>query len=132
MFQFVLLPIVIIVLLIIIAVTWISSENKIKYLMWRGNYRKARQILEPLLAENPERLSLYRHIAEIYYFENRKDKRALRIFEIILRLKIPFQWKNEIFPLVAKYYISEGRTDSEALEIIEQAVEKEMTRIRMQ
>jgi len=132
MFQFILLPIVIIVLLVIVAVTWISSENKIKYLMWRGNYRKARQILEPLLAENPERLSLYRHLAEIYYFENRKDKRALRIFEIILRLKIPFQWKNEIFPLVAKYYISEGRTDSEALEIIEQAVEKELTRIKMQ
>ena len=131
MFQFILLPIVIIVLLVIVAVTWISSENKIKYLMWRGNYRKARQILEPLLAENPERLSLYRHLAEIYYFENRKDKRALRIFEIILRLKIPFQWKNEIFPLVAKYYISEGRTDSEALEIIEQAVEKELTRIKM-
>jgi len=132
MFQFILLPSAIIVLLVIVAVTWISSENKIKYLMWRGNYRKARQILEPLLAENPERLSLYRHLAEIYYFENRKDKRALRIFEIILRLKIPFQWKNEIFPLVAKYYISEGRTDSEALEIIEQAVEKELTRIKMQ
>ena len=132
MSQFVLLPILIIVLLVIVAVTWISAENKIRYLMWRGNYRKARQILEPLLAENPERLSLYRHLAEIYYFENRKDKRALRLFEIILRLKIPFQWKNEIFPLVAKYYISEGRTDSEALEIIEQAVEKELTRIQMQ
>lgn len=131
MFQFVLLPILIIVLLVIVAVTWISSENKIKYLMWRGNYDKARQILEPLLAENPERLSLYRHLAEIYYFENRKDKRALRIFEIILRLKIPFQWRNEIYPLVAKYYISEGRTDSEALEIIERAVEKELIRIKM-
>lgn len=131
MFQFVLLPILIIVLLVIVAVTWISSENKIKYLMWRGNYGEARQILEPLLAENPERLSLYRHLAEIYYFENRKDKRALRIFEIILRLKIPFQWRNEIYPLVAKYYISEGRTDSEALEIIEQAVEKELIRIKM-
>lgn len=131
MFLFVLLPILIIVLLVIVAVTWISSENKIKYLMWRGNYFKARQILEPLLAENPERLSLYRHLAEIYYFENRKDKRALRIFEIILRLKIPFQWRNEIYPLVAKYYISEGRTDSEALEIIERAVEKELIRIKM-
>jgi len=131
MFQFVLLPILIIVLLVIVAVTWISSENKIKYLMWRGNYEKARKILEPLLAENPERLSLYRHLAEIYYFENRKDKRALRIFDIILRLKIPFQWRNEIYPLVAKYYISEGRTDSEALEIIERAVEKELIRIKM-
>ncbi len=131
MFQFVLLPILIIVLLVIVAVTWISSENKIKYLMWRGNYEKARKILEPLLAENPERLSLYRHLAEIYYFENRKDKRSLRIFEIILRLKIPFQWRNEIYPLVAKYYISEGRTDSEALEIIERAVEKELIRIKM-
>lgn len=131
MFQFVLLPILIIVLLVIVAVTWISSENKIKYLMWRGNYDKARKILEPLLAENPERLSLYRHLAEIYYFENRKDKRALRIFDIILRLKIPFQWRNEIYPLVAKYYISEGRTDSEALEIIERAVEKELIRIKM-
>ena len=131
MLQFVLLPIVIIVLLIIVAVTWISPERKIKYLMWRGNYRKARQMLEPLLAENPERLNLYRYLAEIYYFENRKDKRALRIFEIILRLKIPFQWKNEIFPLVAKYYISEGRTDSEALEVMEKAVEKELIRIKM-
>ncbi|MCH8956177.1 hypothetical protein IIA28_12805 [candidate division KSB1 bacterium] len=130
MLQFVLLPILITALLVI-AATWISPEYKIRYLMWRGNYHKARRIIEPLLAENPERLSLYRHLAEIYYFDNRKDKRALRIFEIILRLKIPFQWKNELFPLVAKYYISEGRTDSEALEIIEKAVEKELTRINM-
>ncbi len=130
MLQLVLLPVVIVALLVI-AATWVSPERKIKYLMWRGNYRKARQIIEPLLAENPERLSLYRHLAEIYYFENRKDKAALRIFEIILRLKIPFQWKNELFPVVAKYYISEGRTDSEALEIIEKAVEKELLRIKM-
>ncbi len=131
MLQFVLLPIVIIVLFVIVAVAWISPEYKIKYLMRRGKYRKARKMLEPLLEENPERLSLYRHLGEIYYFENRKDKRALWIFEIILRLKIPFQWKNEIFPLVAKYYISEGRTDSEALELIEKAVEKELIRVRM-
>ena len=131
MFQFVLLPIVVIVLLVIIAITWISPEHKIKYLMWRGSYLKARKMIEPLLAENPERLSLYQHLAEIYYFENRKDKRALKVFEIILRLKIPFQWQTEILPLVAKYYISEGRTDSEALEIIEKAVEKELLRIRM-
>jgi len=129
MLQFIFLPIVILALLVI-AAAWFSPEYKIRYLMWRGNYRKARKIIEPLLAENPERLSLYRHLAEIYYFENRKDKQALRIFEIILRLKIPFQWKNEIFPLVAKYYISEGRTDSEALEIVEKAVERELLRIK--
>lgn len=98
--------------------------------MRRGNYRKARKILEPLLADNPDRLKFYRHLAEIYYFENRKDKKALKVYETILRLNIPFQWKNEILPLVAKFYISQGRTDGDAIELIEKAVQKELSRIK--
>lgn len=122
--------VVLLILSVVAGAIWYTPENRIKYLMWRGNYHKARKVIEPFLEENPHKLHLYRHLAEIYFFEKRRDKKALRVFETILRLKIPFQWKSEILPLVAKYYISQGRTDSEAIEIIERAVEKELLKLK--
>lgn len=124
-----LLPIVLLIIFLIIGVVWFTPAVKVKILLWQGKDRKARKILEYLLAQNPERINLYRQLGEIYYFENRRDKKALKIFEIIIKLKIRFQWTDEILPLVAKYYVDEGRKDSEAIKLIEKAVNKELGRL---
>lgn len=125
---YILLPIILLIIFLIIGVIWFTPEFRVKVLLWQGKDRKARKILEYLLDQNPERINLYRQLGEIYYLENRKDKKALRVFEIIIKLKIPFQWKDEILPLVAKFYVEEGRKDSEAIKLIEKAVDKELKR----
>jgi tetratricopeptide (TPR) repeat protein len=127
---YVLLPIVLLALFLIIGVLWFTPELRVRILLWQGNDRKARKILEYLLEQNPERINLYRQLGEIYYLENRRDKRALRVFEIIVKLKIPFRFREEILPLVAKYYVDEGRKDSEAIKLIEKAVSKELRRLK--
>ncbi len=124
--SFFILPIVLLTLFLIVGIFWFTPELRANYFLWRGNEHKARKLFEYLLNQNPEKLNLYRKLAQIYYMGNRRDKKALKIFEIILKLKIPFEWKDEILPVIAKHYIIEGRKDSEAIKLIEKAVDKEL------
>jgi len=118
------------VIVFILGAVWMIPEVRASYYLRRGKTRRARKIYETLLERNPEKLQLYRKLGEIYYLENRQDKKALRLFEIILKLKIPFQWKDDISTLVAKYYIMEGRKDTEAIKLIEKTVDKELKRMK--
>jgi len=127
---FTILPIVLLLIFLCIGVFLITPELRMKLFLWQGNQNKARQILESLLEQNPERINLYRKLAEIYYLENRRDRRALRIFEIILKLKVDFPWRDELYTIIAKHYIQEGRKDAEAIRVIERAVDKEMRRMQ--
>jgi len=124
------LPVILIAFFIIAGVVGFSPELRLKIHLWRGNDRNARKILERLLDKTPERIELYPHLGRIYYHANRRDRRAIKVFETILLMKIPFQWRNDILPLVAKYYIQEGRRDSEAIRLIEKAVETELDRLK--
>lgn len=123
---FTIIPLALLTVFLVVGIIWFTPELKANFLLWRGKNRRARKIFEYLLSQNPEKLNLYRKLAQIYYLENRRDRKAIKIFEIILKLKIPFEWRNEILPLVAKYYIIEGRKDAEAIKLIEKAVDKEI------
>lgn len=126
----IIVPVFLLVLFLVFGVVWFTPEFKANFLIWQGNDRKARRLLESLLDQNPEKLSLYRKLAKIYYLENRRDKRAMRVFELIVKLKIPFEWRDELYTIVAKHYIVEGRKDSEAIKLIEKAVDREIQRMR--
>ncbi len=127
---FIIVPIVFLVAFLVIGVVWFSPELRANYWLWRGQFKKARKIFEFMIEQNPEKVNLYRKLAKIYYLENRRDKKALKIFEVIIRLKIPFEWKDEILTEVAKYYIIEGRKDAEAIKLIEKAVDREIKQLR--
>ncbi len=109
---------------------WFSPDLRINYLVWRGNDKKARLLIESILNQNPERLNLYHKLAKIYYLENRRDKKALRIYETILKLKVPFEWRDELYTIVAKHYVMEGRKDTDAIRILEKAIDKEIIRTK--
>jgi tetratricopeptide (TPR) repeat protein len=126
----IIVPIVFLAVFLSIGVVWFSPELRGDFFLWRGQLRRARKIFEYLIEQNPEKISLYRKLAKIYYLENRRDKKALKIFEIIIRLKIPFEWRDEILTDVAKYYIIEGRKDAEAIKLIEKAVDREIKLLR--
>ncbi len=127
---YIVLPIALLIFFLIIGIVWFTPELRVKLLLWQGKDRRARRTLEYLIQQNPQRINLYRKLAEIYYLENRRDRKAIKLYEIILKLKIPFQWQEEILPIVARYYIEEGRKDSEAIKLIERAVDKEIKRLR--
>lgn len=127
---FTVVPIVLIIVFLITGVALLSPELRLRFHLWQGNHNKARVMLETFLEQNPERIGLYKKLAEIYYLENRRDRRALRIFELIIKLKVDFPWRDEIYTIVAKQYIQEGRKDGEAIRLIERAVDGEMRRLR--
>ncbi len=123
------LPILAILICLAAGLILFTPEVRANLLIWRGHERKARYLLETLLEQNPEKLGLYVKLARIYYLENRRDKKAIKAFELILRLRIPFEWRDELYKIIAKHYIIEGRKDSEAIRIIEKAVDKELKRL---
>lgn len=112
-----------------VGLVWFTPEWRANYFLWRGNTRKARKIYEYLLIQNPEKVHLYRKLGQIYIMEKRHDRKAIRVFEVIVKLKIPFEWLDDILPLVAKYYIIEGRKDSEAIKLIERVVDQELEKL---
>ncbi len=124
------LPIILFGITLIFGLFWLSPEFRANFWIWRGNERKASPILEALVEQNPEKLHLYHKLARIYYLDNRRDKRALRIFELILRFRVPFEWRDELYTIVAKHYIIEGRKDADAIKLIERAVDKELKRMK--
>ena len=125
----VILPIILIVLFLTLGLVWFTPEFRANILLWQGREREARKIFEYLLKQNPEKVTLYGKLARIYCLEERRDKRAIRVFEIILKLRIPFQWEDQIVPMVARHYVAEGRKDSEAIRLIEKAVKIELTEV---
>lgn len=130
--ELLIIPLVLILVFVGIGFLWFSPDLRVNLLLWRGKHRRARKTLEYLLERNPERAGLYRQLGEIYYLENRRDRKAIKVFEIIIRLKLPFSYRDEILPLVAHHYIEQERKDSEALRLIEKAVSKELKRQNLQ
>ncbi|MCG8604316.1 hypothetical protein MJD09_04860 [bacterium] len=126
---YVVLPILLLVIFLLIGLFWFMPELRANILIWQGREREARKIFEYLLRQNPDKVNLYCKLAKIYCLEDRRDKKAIRVFEIILKLKIPFQFEEKIIPRVAMHYVKEGRRDSEAIRLLERAVKIELEKM---
>ncbi len=127
---FIWLPLGLISIVAIFGIVLFTPEQRANLLIWRGKSARARNLLESLLQQNPEKMQLYRKLARIYYLENRRDRKAVKIFEFIVKFKIPFEWRDELYTVIAKHYIVEGRKDTEAIRLIEKAVNKELKRLK--
>ena len=116
------------VLLPVVAVFSFSPTVRARGYLMTGNYKKALSIYEKLLARNPGRVKLYLLAAQAYLLENRTDEKAVKAFEMVLRLNLDTKQedKQKITTIVAHHYMDEGRTDPEALQIMEKALNSEM------
>ncbi|MFQ5636840.1 MAG: tetratricopeptide repeat protein [bacterium] len=126
----VVIPLFLAASLLAMGIVWLTPGLRGNLLLWTGRERRARKLFEAELEQHPEKITLYKKLAKIYYLQNRRDKRALRVFDIILNLKIPFEWREEIQTEVAKYYIIQGRKDTTAIKLIEKAVDLEIEKLR--
>lgn len=102
-----------------------SATARARLHLLRGNLLTAAQIYEKILLRHPERVRLYPILANLYLLMRRQDEQAMKIYKAILNLNIATQKREEINALVAQNFLTEGRTDSDAIAVLENALKVE-------
>lgn len=115
----------VIVLLPLLGYAVFSPTARARFHLLRGNLLAAAQIYEKILLRHPERVRLYPLLANLYLLMRRQDEPAMKIYKAILNLNIATQKREEINALVAQNYLTEGRTDSDAIAVLESALKAE-------
>jgi len=106
-----------------------SPAARARILLLQGDYSKAAEIYERLLARRPTRLKLYPVLANIYLLEGRTDEQAIKVFKMILQLNLLTHRRDDINAIVAQRFLSEGRKDHDAINIMEDALLIEMRKL---
>jgi tetratricopeptide (TPR) repeat protein len=106
-----------------------SPAARARLHLLRGNYPEAAQLYEKILQRRPSRVKLYPVLANIYLLMGRQDEQALRIYKMILQLNIATHKRDEINTIVAQNYLTEGRTDSDAISVLENALKAERLKL---
>jgi tetratricopeptide (TPR) repeat protein len=102
-----------------------SPIVKARFYLLKGDYSTAAQIYEKVLARNPQRVRLYPALANLYLLMGRHDEHALKVYKTILQLNLTTNNRDEITATVGQHYLSEGRTDSDALDVLENLLKTE-------
>jgi len=106
-----------------------SPAARARLLLLQGDYAKAAEIYERLLEKRPTKLKLYPVLANIYLLEGRTDDRAIKVFKMILQLNLLSHRREDINAIVAQRFLSEGRKDHDAINIMEDALRIEMRKL---
>jgi tetratricopeptide (TPR) repeat protein len=106
-----------------------SPTTRARLHLLRGNYIAAAQLYEKILQRRPGRVKLYPLLANIYLLMGRQDDQALKIYKAILQLNIATRKRDEINTIVAQNYLTEGRTDSDAIAVLESALKAERLKL---
>jgi tetratricopeptide (TPR) repeat protein len=103
-----------------------SPAARARLHLLRGNPADAAQIYEKMLQRHPERVKLYLPLANIYLNLGKRDERAMRAYKMILQLNLATRHREEINTIVAQRYLTEGRMDTDAIEVLENALQAEL------
>lgn len=97
-----------------------------RFELWRGHEQVAAAIYEKLLTQNPQRVKLYAPLSDIYLRLGRNDERALKVYKSVVHFNLATTRREEINGMVAQKYLTEGRMDTDAIEVLEGALQSEM------
>jgi tetratricopeptide (TPR) repeat protein len=103
-----------------------SPMTRARFYLWRGNDKAAAQVYEKLLARDPHRVKLYPMLADIYLRLGYNDERAMKAYKAILNLNLATPHREEINAVVAQNYLTEGRIDTDAIGVLEDALKSEL------
>lgn len=106
-----------------------SPATRARLHLLRGDYIAAAKLYEKILQRRPGRVKLYPLLANIYLLMGRQDEQALKIYKAILQLNIATHKHDEINTIVAQNYLTEGRTDSDAIAVLESALKAERQKL---
>lgn len=84
-----------------------SPVFRARALAWRGNYGAAADIYENLLKQKPSRSGLYGKLANLYVLLNRKDKRAMQVYKMVMQLDLPTRQRPEIDLIMSQNALGE-------------------------
>jgi tetratricopeptide (TPR) repeat protein len=107
----------------------LSPAARARIYLLRGDYIAAAQLYEKVLERHPNKVKLYPMLANIYLLLGRNDKKALKAYKMVLQLNLATRNRDEINALVAQNYLLEGRTDWDAIEVLENALKAERRRL---
>jgi len=112
-----------------LSVVVFASAARVRFHQWRGNHQRAAQMYEKILARNPHRVKLYSRLADSYLHLGRKDERAMKAYKAILYFNLATRRREEINKVVAQNYLTEGRTDADAIGVLEDALKTERRKL---
>lgn len=107
-----------------------SPAVRARYCMLRSDYAAAARIYEKILARSPQRTKIYPTLSTLYLLLGRRDDRALKIFKTVLQLNLDTPHREQINAIVAEHFLTEGRTDSDAIAVLESALAVERKRLK--
>ncbi len=105
-----------------------SPGMRARYHIFRNNHATAVAIYERVLARHPQRTKLYPLLANLYLLLDRRDEQAMKVYKMVLQLKIPIRNRDQINSIVAQNYLNEGRIDSDGIEVLENKLKTERQR----
>jgi len=120
--------IAVLVALPVLGLAVLNPSTRARICLFRGDYAAAARIYERILQRHPKRLRLYPKLAELYLLLGRNDEPAMKAYRMVLQLNLPTRNREEINSIVAQHYLAEGRVDSDALEVLESALQTERQR----
>ncbi len=112
-------------LMAVLSMLFLLPINHARWHMFRRNYPAAAKVYEKLLTRQPKRVGLYPRLADIYLMQGREDDHALKVFRMVAQLNLATPNRDRIDAIVTQKFLSEGRTDSDAIEIFEKALKHE-------
>ena len=115
-----------VVVLLTAGVIGLSPLARARFHLWRGNDKAAVQIYERLLAKNPRRVKLYVSLANVYLRLGSADYSAMKAYRVVLQLNLSTHHREKITSIVAQKFLTEGRTDTDAIEVLENALKAEL------
>ncbi|MGH7496311.1 MAG: tetratricopeptide repeat protein [bacterium] len=107
-----------------------SPGMRARYYVLRCDYLAAVQVYERLLTRHPQRTRIYPALANLYLLLGQKDERALKVFKTVLQLNLATPHRDHINAIVAEHFLTEGRTDSDAIAVLESALAVERRRLK--
>jgi tetratricopeptide (TPR) repeat protein len=106
----------------------LSPAARARLHLLRGDYAAATKVYENYLSRHPARLKFYPVLANLYLLQSRRDEHAMKIYKAILHFNLATPHREELSVIVAQKYLTEGRTDSDAIEVLEHALQVEQRR----
>ncbi len=117
------------ILLPMIGVIYLSTSLRARYHMFRGNHAEAAQLFERKLARRPGKTKLYAELANAYLLLGRRDDQALRVYKMVLQLKLDTKNREALNAIVAQSYLAAGRAETNMIEVLENALKAERRRL---
>ena len=108
-----------------------TPKARVFYHLMRHNYGHAARIYERLIARHPTRAKYLPKLAHLYLKDGRRDETAMKIYRTVIQLNLATPDREEINSIVAQNFLNEGRTDSDAIEVLEKQLALEMNRKKL-